>query len=648
MAGTMVSSVFRWCVSAIWWALVILYVIDPSRLTGELNLPWLNFCFYCYYKPGLLEVSVGLPAAVCLILIPRSILTISSRKTNFDPHMIGIITLTAIALEPFGGPPGLKEWIVYVGIVTGRAATAYLGILLLVISRSSILSDWHGLEYISMIPLHRIAGWWVVAFSLLHSLAFVVYYLMRGGWHDLLISCIPLAVPCDEGEYPCWNLEGLVNGFGVVATLTVILLGLFSRKYVRRSFYNHFYFTHVPSSFVFMMFCGLHDFSMALLMFPGLVLYFKDRVTARRSRIDVEVSSKVLCQDESTVILLSWPCEVSRHLLPGSRWVYLQIPSISSNQWHPFSVIQHAGKAFVVLKNSGDWCQALCDLQLSSELSDSSRSYVNRIKVDGPYGSPFGSQESPSKNGTLLLVAGGVGISPFVDLLINAGGPSPNREGDSSGCDIKVIWAVRSHEYYGIAAAIDLQLLSQKASVSVYITSEEREQNYVPVGQKSIGSVPDSESHTVDHWPTAVVFVSCALLAVGVVVSDLFHPLEVGENVRNITEWALIKRFLPLVICLLITMFVSFGMWVAKQQSPKRNRCYEARPERGIEDFNESNLQIFHSKPNLEELLQDIEGSLEVKACGPERMLASLSSITQRLKASRGFEVDLDILESNL
>jgi len=69
---------------------------------------------------------------------------------------------------------------------------------------------------------------------------------------------------------------------------------------------------------------------------------------------------------------------------------------------------------------------------------------------------------------------------------------------------------------------------------------------------------------------------------------------------------------------------------------------------RGIEDFNESNLQIFHSKPNLEELLQDIEGSLEVKACGPERMLASLSSITQRLKASRGFEVDLDILESNL
>eukprot|EP00434_Breviolum_minutum_P005794 symbB.v1.2.005108.t1/scaffold294.1/size237520/6 len=638
--------VFRFCQSAIWWTLVILYVIDPSRLMAELNLPaWLNFCFYCYYKAGLFEVSVGLPAAVCLILIPRSILTISSRKTNFGPHMIGIITLTACALEPFGGPPGLKEWIVYVGIVTGRAATAYLGILLLVISRSSILSDWHGLEYISMIPLHRIAGWWVVAFSLLHSLAFVVYYLMRGGWHDLLISCIPLAVPCDEGEYPCWNLEGLVNGFGVVATLTVILLGLFSRKYVRRSFYNHFYFTHVPSSFVFMMFCGLHDFSMALLMFPGLVLYFKDRVTARRSRIDVEVTSKVLCQDESTVILLSWPCEASRHLLPGSRWVYLSVPSISSNQWHPFSVIQHAGKAFVVLKNSGDWCQALCD-ELS-ELSES-RSYVNRIKVDGPYGSPFGSQESPSKNGTLLLVAGGVGISPFVDLLINAGGPSPSGEGENSRSSIKVIWAVRSHEYYGIAAAIDLQLLSQKASVSVYITSEEREQKYVPVGQKSIGFVPDSESHTVDHWPTAVVFVSCALLAVGVVVSDLFHPLEVGESVRSITEWALIKRLLPLVICLLITMFVSFGMWVAKQQSPKRNRCYESWPERFIEDFNESNLQIFHSKPNLEELLQDVEGSLEVKACGPERMLASLSSITQRLKASRGFEVDLDILESNL
>ena len=68
---------------------------------------------------------------------------------------------------------------------------------------------------------------------------------------------------------------------------------------------------------------------------------------------------------------------------------------------------------------------------------------------------------------------------------------------------------------------------------------------------------------------------------------------------------------------------------------------------RSIEDFNESNLQIFHSKPNLEELLEAVEGPLEVKACGPERMLASLSSITQRLK-TRGVEVDLDILESNL
>lgn len=549
----MVGVLTRWCFSAIWWTLVILYVIAPSRLIGE--PPWLNFCFY---KPGLLEVSVGLPAAVCLILIPRSILTISSRRASFGHHMIGIVTLTACVLKPFGGQPGLKAWIVYVGIVTGRAATAYLGILLLVISRSSILSDWHGLEYTSMIPLHRIAGWWVVAFSLLHSLAFVVYYLMRGGLHDLLISCIPLAVTCDEGTR-CWNLLGLVNGFGVVATLTVIFLGLFSRKYVRRSFYNHFYFTHVPSSFVFMMFCGLHDFSMALLMFPGLVLYLKDRVTARRSRLDVEVASKVLCQDESTVILLSWPCEAFRHLLPGSRWVYLNVPSISSNQWHPFSVIQHDGKAFVLLKNSGDWCQALCN-----ELSEVSGSYT--IKVDGPYGSPF-KQDLQSKN-TLLLVAGGVGISPFVDLLCTL--PARSQS-------IKVIWAVRSHEYHGIAAAIDLQLLSQKACVSVYITSEERAQNYVPVGQKSIGFAPDSESHTVDHWPTAVVLVSCALVAMGVVVSDLFHPLEVGESVRNITEYALIKRLLPLVICLLITMFVSFGMWVAKQQSPKRNRCYESQ-----------------------------------------------------------------------
>ena len=79
----------------------------------------------------------------------------------------------------------------------------------------------------------------------------------------------------------------------------------------------------------------------------------------------------------------------------------------------------------------------------------------------------------------------------------------------------------------------------------------------------------------------------------GVVVSDLFHPLEVEESVRNITEYALIKRLLPLVICLLITIFVSFAMWVAKQQSPKRSRnSYESQERFLSAAFR--NLAIFH------------------------------------------------------
>ena len=152
----------------------------------------------------------------------------------------------------------LKESLVFTGIVTGRAAAIYLGMMLLGISRRSIVSDWHGLDYPNLIAFHRVVGWWVLAMSILHSLAFGFYYLQKGGWFEVWQACLPVAVSCrGPEERDCWNILGLVNGFGVVATAVSILLGIFSQQLVRRGFYNLFYFTHLVSSFLFMLFCRL-------------------------------------------------------------------------------------------------------------------------------------------------------------------------------------------------------------------------------------------------------------------------------------------------------------------------------------------------------------------------------------------------------
>lgn len=452
---------------ALWLSLVASYVAAPCKLIEESSFTMALFA--CQSLEGLPAelptLTLAFCLVLCLVLVPGTVLTVSSLQWNFLLHSVGIITLAACIVKTFllkVMKPNLvlKESLVFTGIVTGRAAAIYIGMMLLGISRRSIVSDWHGLDYPNLIAFHRVVGWWVLAMSILHSLAFGFYYLQKGGWFEVWQACLPVAVSCrGPEERDCWNILGLVNGFGVVATAVSILLGIFSQQLVRRGFYNLFYFTHLVSSFVFMLFCALHDFSMVILMFPGLVLYVRDRSTGLRSRDSTEVTVRILCSEMSSLVLLSWkPSASGSHLLPGTRWVYLREKTISGLQWHPYSTIFHGDRAYILLKGVGDWSRSLCNLATSGD--------TVRLGIEGPYGKAIcnstGTYGPLQEERALLLLAGGVGISPFIDLIA-----APDRRWQR----VKLLWAVRGEEYRGLVNAIDFQSLSQRAEISIFITS---------------------------------------------------------------------------------------------------------------------------------------------------------------------------------
>ena len=437
----------RWTVArtlsltAVWWILVVSYAAAPCELFGELEY-YTMALFAC--QP-LQQLPVELPTlslvlclVVCLVLLPNSILHVSALRWNALLHSVGIATLVSSVIRAgfavrFQPQTAFRESLAFMGIVTGRAAAIYLGMMLLVISRRSVFSEWHSLDYTNTIAFHRVVGWWVVAMSLLHSLAFGVFYLERGGWRELLEACLPLARACSNPEdSSCWNILGLVNGFGVVATLFVTILALLSCERVRRAAYNLFYFTHLIASFVFMLFCSLHDFPMAILMFPGLSLYVKDRLMASRSRVsEPEVTAEILCRhDVSSVVLLTWRSEPDSQLMPGTRWVYLNVKSISRLQWHPYSVMQLGDRTQVLLKSTGDWSDALCNFVASGQAviphvilpmplpsivqgAFRPRTHLCTVKalkalklgIEGPYGQPICST-SEARPRSLLLIAG--------------------------------------------------------------------------------------------------------------------------------------------------------------------------------------------------------------------------------------------------
>lgn len=652
---------------ALWLSLVASYVAAPCKLIEESSFTMALFA--CQSLEGLPAelptLTLVFCLVLCLVLVPGTVLTVSSLQWNCLLHSVGIITLAACIVKTFllkvmTPKLVLKESLVFTGIVTGRAAAIYLGMMLLGISRRSIVSDWHGLDYPNLIAFHRVVGWWVLAMSILHSLAFGFYYLQKGGWFEVWQACLPVAVSCrGPEERDCWNILGLVNGFGVVATAVSILLGIFSQQLVRRGFYNLFYFTHLVSSFLFMLFCALHDFSMVILMFPGLVLYVRDRSTGLRSRDEsTEVTVRILCSEMSSLVLLSWnPSASGSHLLPGTRWVYLREKTISGLQWHPYSIIFHGDRAYILLKGVGDWSRSLCNLATSGD--------TVRLGIEGPYGKPIcNSTGTLQEERALLLLAGGVGISPFIDLI--AALPDQGR-----WQRVKLVWAVRGEEYRGLVNAIDFQSLSQRAQISIFITSPLAVSeagfhlNEGRIGSARQCEIRSEEGHRPDgRW-------NLALIIGGAVAADfLAHSWATRAVylVRSFMAWALLMRVVPILLVATAVLLISMALMVIPRcvrylcsvrylhqtqlldqghLFPDRGRV-EGLAGREISGLGQS-LSVQHGKLDLHSLVEAEAqlGPVELKACGPERMLSAVTS-TARLLNSRGHEIALENLEAEL
>ncbi|KAF8324797.1 ferric reductase NAD binding domain-containing protein [Cantharellus anzutake] len=139
--------------------------------------------------------------------------------------------------------------------------------------------------------------------------------------------------------------------------------------------------------------------------------------------------------------------------VPG-QWIFLQVPSVSAYQWHPFSITSAPEDPYVsvTICQVGDWTRALGDAvsagpsvvaalaaatqpsqgtkdlersafglpELSDQFyevvaSDESRPIsLPEVRLDGPYGAP---SEDVFKSDLAVLVGAGIGVAPFASIL---------------------------------------------------------------------------------------------------------------------------------------------------------------------------------------------------------------------------------------
>eukprot|EP00554_Chaetoceros_debilis_P008401 CAMPEP_0194104814 /NCGR_PEP_ID=MMETSP0150-20130528/5097_1 /TAXON_ID=122233 /ORGANISM="Chaetoceros debilis, Strain MM31A-1" /LENGTH=938 /DNA_ID=CAMNT_0038792465 /DNA_START=80 /DNA_END=2896 /DNA_ORIENTATION=- len=362
----------------------------------------------------------------------------------------------------------------------GVAACFALSLFLIPVAKHSPLIEVFGLSFTQALSFHRISGWTSLVFSLIHGGLYILMYGIGDDKKGFWAKAIPALYPpqrcwgwdifsvhgqSTSGCYGYWR-----NFTGVISLLAFVLLGITSLPAIRRRAYWLFISVHIPAAWVMMIGAIAHFRIIALFLLPNIVYYLVTTVPVwiqhttvpvwiqrvRNARFDQgpNVKSITLIDDSNGCCLLKLRCPESQPHTDVSLDNYggvcrICVPEISSI-WHPFSVTltsQGTRELSILMRPVGHFTQALLgrflpiaglreeNLDSSSspprpdvELMDDENPTSNTLTpiflptptvlVDGVYPAEYRwLRNILHHHDSVLLVAGGVGIVPFLTFL---------------------------------------------------------------------------------------------------------------------------------------------------------------------------------------------------------------------------------------
>jgi len=359
--------------------------------------------------------------------------------------------------------PSLGEAINRIANPAGIAACFALSLFLIPVAKHSPLIKVFGLSFTQALFFHRISGWISLILSLIHGVFYFYMYGSRGkNFADFWVTMIKALYP----PRTCWgwdifDLQGQIhhescfgywrNFSGTIALVAFVVLGITSLEPVRRRIYSIFIYVHIPAAWFMMIGAIIHFRFIALFLMPNIVYYLvtsgpewvKHFIHARSDK-GPNVKSITWIADSSECFQIELRCPPSKLLnknvdLTHGAFCKICVPEISSI-WHPFSVIiaGHEDKAALLIRATGPFTKDLCnrlfpdDFRVSASESSILSQVVPqgeklrvrtlrpppRVLVDGFYPAEYRWHERVLfHHDSVLLLAGGVGIVPFLTLL---------------------------------------------------------------------------------------------------------------------------------------------------------------------------------------------------------------------------------------
>jgi len=412
-------------------------------------------------------------------------------------------------------------------LAAGKACCIMMLALLLTTARESTWFRKLGIGYAEGVSFHATAGWWCLAHLAIHAVGFTFRYWADGGWSMVAWKLFPISVP-DEPD--AVNKKGLFVFYGIIATVAAVVLGIGSLPIIRRRKFNVFYVLHCGGAAMFLVFGVQHFFFIFYYMLPGLCTYFVDRLVARA--IQRRTYMAPLARISDSIVCVTLPSFSLYHhsrWAPGTHWTYIKVPSISMS-WHPISMFVRPNSTSLNIQGLGPWSKALLEKTKECESIE--------VQLDGPHGSSLAPWQRISSQipGTLILVAGGVGIVPWADVLSRFHALEEWQH-------VLLVWAVRDMQAYSaLSQSLCLdRTVMKRLRMHVYITrgidSEMQEQSCFQAApdvfqQSESSKAADARRATSCHAQNWTLLALAPVLSVilGLRLNESFQASSVGQG----------------------------------------------------------------------------------------------------------------------
>ncbi|CAK5271852.1 unnamed protein product [Mycena citricolor] len=381
------------------------------------------------------------------------------------------------------------------------------------------------------LSLHKATGWAIVIGSVVHTVAHVINLVhltmadtnarTLGARIGFFISANFIIGPLITG-WIMWVLLGVMVWFAREKRRTAANGGFERFWYTHHLFIPFFVLWQLHGMFCMIKpdrppYCSANTIGVFWRYWlVGGVIWIVERILREVRSRHVTYISKVI-QHPSDVIELQIKKE--RTKARAGQYIYLNCPEISYFQWHPFTLTSAPEEDYlsVHIRVVGDFTRALaravgCQLEkqsgaeskVVSTVADAKMNRVlPRVMVDGPFGT---ASEEFMNFETVLLVGGGIGVTPFASILKSIWYRMNNLSSERRTRLSKVyfVWVIRDFSaaewFHSLLQALEEQDSQNRIEISIYLTGGLREDDIHNIVVQDVGA--DHDAVTTLRAPT--------------------------------------------------------------------------------------------------------------------------------------------------